>query len=266
MKMKIYCQNIWNNNPCAPRNCIVRELVRDFDADVCFFQECGPQTNRIGDGEAPIVKLMNDSYSEVYPEAADRNFTPVFYKNDKYNLIDSGYFLYDGLNDANSKSVTWAVLEEKETGKKVVVASTHLWWKYDSEEDNFQRLQNVAQLKRFCDEMVSETGLPIIVGGDFNNGKGSLQGDEPYHIMLKEGFCDTRLIAEETCDEPTCVNSYPDVLPDKTVTPRNPSEYTIDYIFTYNAENSKTKKFNVLTSETARQTSDHSPVLAIVEI
>lgn len=264
--MKIYCQNIWNHNPCAPRNRIVRELVRDFDADVCFFQECGPGTNRIGDGEAPIVNLMNDSYGEAYPEAAGRNYTPVFYKKDKYDLIDSGYFLYDGLNDANSKSVTWAVLTEKETGKSFVVASTHLWWMSDSEKDNLQRLQNVAQLKSFCDEMVSKTGLPIIVGGDFNNGKGSLQGDEPYRTMLKEGFSDTRLIADETSDEPTCGNSYPTVLTDKSVAARNHSEYIIDYIFTYNAENFKTKKFDVLTSEEARKSSDHSPILAVIEI
>ncbi len=264
--MKIYCQNIWNSNPCAPRNRIVRELVRDFDADVCFFQECGPQTNRIGDGEAPIVNLMNDSYSEAYPEAADRNYTPVFYKKDKYNLIDSGYFLYDGLNDANSKSVTWAILEEKETGKRAVVASTHLWWMFDSEKDNLQRLQNVSQLKQFCDGMVTKTGLPIIVGGDFNNGKGSPQGDEPYHTMLKEGFCDARLVADETSDESTCGESYPAVLPDKSVVARNHSEFIIDYIFTYNAENIKTKKFDVLTSVEARKSSDHSPVLAVFEM
>ncbi len=264
--MKIYCQNIWNSNPCAPRNRIVRELVREFDADVCFFQECGPQTNRIGDGEAPIANLMSDSYSEAYQEAADRNFTPVFYKKDKYNLIDSGYFLYDGLNDANSKSVTWAILEEKETGKKVVAASTHLWWRFESEEDNIQRLHNVSQLKQFCDEIVSKTGLPIIVGGDFNNGKNSSQGDEPYHTMLKEGFCDTRLIAEKTSDEFTCGNTYPKVLPDKSVVARNSSTCIIDYIFTYNAEHYKVRKFDVLTSEEARKSSDHSPVLAVIEI
>lgn len=264
--MKIYCQNIWNSNPCAPRNRIVRELVRDFDADVCFFQECGPQTNRIGDGEAPIVNLMSDCYSEAYSEAADRNYTPVFYKKDKYNLIDSGYFLYDGLNDANSKSVTWAILEEKETSQRVVVASTHLWWMFESEKDNLQRLQNVSQLKQFCDAMVAETGLPIIVGGDFNNGKGSPQGEEPYHTMLKEGFCDARLVADETSDEPTCGDSYPSVLPDQSVVARNHSEFIIDYVFTYNAAIVKTKKFDVLTSEEARQSSDHSPVLAVFEM
>ena len=264
--MKIYCQNIWNNNPCAPRNKIVRELVEEFDADICFFQECGPETNRIGDGEAPIVRLMEDCYSEAYPKVADRNFTPVFYKKDKYNLIDSGYFLYDGLNDANSKSVTWAVLEEKETLRRFVAASTHLWWKFESEKDNQQRIQNVYQLKKFCDEMVLKTGLPIIIGGDFNNGKGSPQGDEPYHVMLKEGFCDFRLTAEETSDEGTCGKYYPKVLPDNSVEARKHSQFIIDYIFAYNADEYKPKKFEVLTSEKARKSSDHSPILGIIEI
>ena len=263
--MKIYCQNIWNNNPCAARNRIVRKLVGKFDADVCFFQECGPETNRIGDGEAPIADLMNDCYKEAHSEVSDRNFTPVFYKKDKYNLLDSGYFLYDGLNDVNSKSVTWTILEEKETGIRFVAASTHFWWMAELEKDNLQRLENVRQLKQFCDEMVLKTGLPIIVGGDFNNGLGSTQGDEPYYTMLKEGFCDIRHIAEETTDAKTCGNDYPKSLPDKTVIPRKPAEYIIDYIFTYNGENLKVKKFDVLTDDTARKTSDHSPLLGVIE-
>ncbi len=263
--MKIYCQNIWNANPCAYRNRMVRKLVGEFDADVCFFQECGPETNRLGDGEAPVPELMQDVYTEAHPDVKDVNYTPVFYKTDKYSLLDSGYFLYDGLNDANSKSVTWAVLEEKATGKQFMVASTHLWWMFDSEKDNQQRLQNVAQLKAFCDKMVAERNLPIIVGGDFNNGAGSPQGDEPYHTMLKEGFCDIRLVAEETTDMPTCVDDYPVALPDKTAAIRRMPEITIDYIFTYNIENLKAKKFDVLTHEDARRSSDHSPILGIVE-
>ncbi len=263
--MKIYCQNIWNANPCAFRNRKVRKLVREFDADVCFFQECGPETNRIGDGEAPIPELMQDVYTEAHPEVKDINFTPVFYKTEKYNLLDSGYFLYDGLNDANSKSVTWAVLEEKESGKKVIVASTHLWWMAESEKDNQQRLQNVAQLKAFCDEMVEKTGLPIIVGGDFNNGNGSVQGDEPYFKMLEDGFCDIRQVATETTDTPTCGNDYPVALPDNTAAIRKMPEYTIDYIFTYNGENLKPTLFDVLVQEEARQSSDHSPLIGIIE-
>ena len=172
-----------------------------------------------------MPELMQDVYTEAHPEVKDVNYTPVFYKADKDSLLDSGYFLYDGLNDANSKSVTWAVLEEKATGKQVVVASTHLWWMFDSEKDNQQRLQNVAQLKAFCDKMV----------------------------------------AEETTDMPTCVDDYPVELPDKTAAIRRMPEFAIDYIFTYNIENLKAKKFDVLTHEDARRSSDHSPVLGILE-
>ena len=95
-----------------------------------------------------------------------------------------------------------AILEEKETRKKVVVASTHLWWMFESEKDNLQRLQNVAQF----------------------------------------------------------------VLPDKSVIARNHSERIIDYVFTYNTKNFIVKKFEVLTSEQARKSSDHSPLLAIIEM
>ena len=108
--MKVYCQYVWNFNPSEYRNTLISELIKEFDADVCCFQECGPGTNRVGG--SPLPDLLSESYIEVCPEYADRNYTPVFYKAEKYNLMDCGYFLYEGHNDANSKSVTWAVLED----------------------------------------------------------------------------------------------------------------------------------------------------------
>ncbi len=263
--MKAYCHNVWNGIPCAYRSRVIRGLISDFDADICFFQECGPKTMRIGDGESPLPVLMSDVYTEAYCIAAGKNYTPIFYKTSKYNELDSGYFLYDGFNDSNSKSFSWAVLEEKETGKRFIAVSTHLWWRFDSEEDNRQRLQNVAQLKEFLDDIISKTGLPVIIGGDFNNGLGTPQGDEPYQKMLKDGFCDMRLAAEETTDMRTCVDNYPQYLPDKTTAPRSNPDCTIDYIFTYNADDIKLKKFDVLNNEMARRSSDHSPLLGIFE-
>ena len=79
-----YDQNIWNAVPAEYRNKIVRSLVEDFNPDVCAFQECGPERNRVGG--APIMDLMGDVYVEATPEFADRNYTPVLYKKDKFDL------------------------------------------------------------------------------------------------------------------------------------------------------------------------------------
>ena len=194
--MKVYSQNIWNHNPVEYRNSLVYSLVMQSGADICMFQECGPATNRTG--SAAISELMKYEYTEVCPEKANVNFTPVYYKTDKYDLIDSGYYLYTGLNDASSKSVTWAVLEKKESANRFAALSTHFWWKYDSEVDNQQRIQNARELKNICDQIAGEYEVTIVIGGDFNNGENSEQGDEPYKTMLQMGFKDLRLISSKT--------------------------------------------------------------------
>ncbi len=260
--MIFYCQNIWNNTPASYRNTLVRSLAKEVDADVCFFQECGPKTNRVA--KKAIQDLMADVYTEACPEVAATNFTPVFYKKDKFNLIDNGYFLYDGLNDEDSKSVTWAVLEDKSTSETVVCISTHFWWMFDSEKDNQQRLQNVEQLKEICDELDAKYGYPIVIGGDFNNGKNSVQGDMPYKTMLQKGFADIRLCAEETTETYTH-HEYPILQDDETYVKSEMPDKNIDFIFIYGKNRLKPKKFDVLISDDALASSDHCPLVGYFE-
>lgn len=257
-----YDQNIWNAAPTEYRNGLVRLLVDDFDADVCAFQECSPKTNRAG--ENPIDKLMSDKYTEVCPDKADKNFTPIFYKTEKFNLIDSGYILYDGLNDMNSKSVTWAVFEQKDSKDKFAAISTHFWWKCDSEADNEQRLNNVLQLKKICDSIVCQYDVPVIIGGDFNNGKKAEQGDMPYKSMLKNGFCDIRLCAKESTDEFTH-HEYPILTDEGTYVDGAMPIRNLDNIFTYGTKAISVKKFDVITSQKALNSSDHCPLIGYFE-
>lgn len=260
--IKIYNQNVWNYSPASYRNKLIRSLIKDFDADFCTFQECGPTTNRVA--KEPLPRLMSDVYGEVRPELSDRNFTPVFYKKEKYNVLDSGYFLYEGLNDVNSKSVTWALFEDKKTLSKFIVASTHFWWMWESEKDNQQRLKNVDQLHEFCNAAIEKYDVPVIIGGDFNNGRNSEQGEEPYAYMKQKGFCDIRLSAEETTDEHTC-HDYP-VLGENDIYEKGGlPTITIDYIFTYGDYPVSAKKFDVLTSQSALDSSDHCPLIGVLE-
>lgn len=264
--LTVYNQNIWNHNPAEYRNTCVREIIEEYDADVCTFQECGPRSNR--EGNAPIQQLMSDKYTEASIKTAPTSYTTLFYKTEKFDMLDDGFLLYDGLNDSNSKSVTWALLKEKATGKECIFMSTHFWWMYEGEKDNKQRLQNVEQLQTLCDELLAKYDVPLIIGGDFNNGKNSEQGDEPYHLMLKRGFNDIRLTAEDTTDMYSChFDEYPVLLDDgKTyVKSANLPDCTIDYIFTYGKKQPKALKFDVLTSDKALASSDHCPLIGCFE-
>ncbi len=259
----IYSQNVWNCPPASYRNKLIRSLVSDFDADICMFQECGPFTVRAA--EISLPDLMKEIYEEACEQLADRNFTPVYYKRDKFDLVDSGYFLFEGLNDSNSKSVTWAVLKEKSSSVKCAFISTHFWWMFESEKDNEQRLRNVDQLYEICNFIIEKYNVPVIIGGDLNNGKNSDQGEEPYEYMKQKGFNDIRLSAEETTDEYTH-HDYP-VLNENKIYENGPMPVrNLDYIFTYGDYNIKAKKFNIITSQNALNSSDHCPLIGVFEL
>lgn len=257
-----YCQNVWNYSPSQYRNKLIRSLISDFDADVCMFQEFGPDT--ICSGELPLPSLMENVYEKVCKETVKRNFTPVYYKRDKFNLIDSGYFLYDGFNDADSKSVTWAVMEERSSLSKFAVISTHFWWMFSSEKDNEQRLRNVDELYEICNKIKEKHDVPIIVGGDLNNGKNAEQGEEPYNYMIQKGFADVRFHAEETTFTFTH-HDYP-ILNEAGIYEKGALPVrNLDYIFTFGNYPVKPKKFDVITTQKALDSSDHCPLIAKID-
>lgn len=259
--MRIYNQNIWGGMPktdeVANRNQLIRSLIQDFQPDICTFQECSPNTIRKVVDALPAI--LSDVYAEACSQESDHNYTPVFYRKDQYREIESGYHQYEGLGGP-SKAVSWTVLESIADGKRFGVASTHFWFKHLSEEDVLLRLQNAEELEKVCKHLVEKYDVPVIVAGDFNNGKESLQGDGPYQALLQKGFTDVRYSAVDTTDCHT-VHHYP--------TRNEKGEYaygdmpygTIDYMFTYGVKQLTAQKFQVDTSEKALASSDHCPMI-----
>lgn len=263
--IKLYDQNVWNVNPIDNRSVLVREMVREFDADFCTFQECGPYTSRTG--KTPLPVLMSDEYAEVCPEKADVNYTPVFYKKDKYTVIEAEYHVYTGFNDVNSKTLSWGVFENKQTGEKIAICSTHFWFKARGEIDDLQRLQNANELKEACDYIVEKYDIPVIISGDLNTGRDAETGDKPYHYLIKLGFRDVRKIAEDTTDGYT-YHDYPVLDEEKGIYVNKPDALPfcdLDYVFVYGKDTIKANKFEILTSEKALNSSDHCPLQATFE-
>lgn len=261
--MIIYDQNIWGNleGPIANRNRIIRELIDDVNPDFCCFQECNPQTSR--KETDPIQEILKPIYLEACPQYADKNFTPVFYKADKFDFTDGGYFAFEGLNDAGSKSITWAVFEEKETKKRIAIASTHFWWMARGEVDNNQRVENAIVVHSIAKEVIQKYNCPFIVSGDFNSGenKQTLSG---YNKMTELGMKDVRFLAKKTDNSETC-GECP-VLENGEYVRGTDAVTTIDYSFVYGNVPVLFNRFEVVKSEKAKISSDHRPLVIEFEI
>lgn len=257
--IRLYNQNIWGGTkmPIGERNRLIRGMIAEYAPDFCSLQECNPGTSRVGTD--PIQEILADVYAEAPVEKDLLNHTAVFYKKDTWDLIDCGFNPYNGLNDVRSKAVTWAVLEQKCSKKRICVASTHFWYKNAAEEDFLQRLENAGELKERCDEISAQYRVPILVSGDLNCGKGSASGEDPYFAMLEHGFVDVRRAAEITTDSHT-IHHYPQLGDDGLYFAADKPRATLDYIFTY-GEHLKALKFAVVTTDIALCSSDHCPLI-----
>ena len=118
------------------------------------------------------------------------NMTPIFYRADKLELLDTEYLLYpkrfenyEGtFNDANSKSCNVAVFRNKESKKVFIFATTHLWWRNGTNPDYkyYQAGSDEArayQLK-LANEMIEKhraayQNCPVVLLGDMNARLGS---------------------------------------------------------------------------------------------
>lgn len=259
--MKIYDQNIWGNyavGQCiANRSLLLLELIEEQKPDFCCFQECNPATSR--SGKTPIQSLLHPTYAEVAPTCAERNFTPVFYNAQKFHMLDSGFFVFEGRNDVDSKSAAWGIFEEKSGSERVGVMSTHFWWKFDEPEDERQRVQNASAVAETARNLFEKYACPLFVCGDLNSGL-TPQGTGGYDKMIAEGFQDVRFLASETSRAHTCATSYP-VLENGKYTAGDAPCQTIDYILAYGTNLPPLRRFSILDTPSSRASSDHLPLI-----
>lgn len=173
------------------------ELFKTYAPDIIGLQEFTPN--------ARASKLYNGlrslGYNEVDVDTSGQyNYTPLFYNEAKLKVVENGcgWLLYDGLNDSNSKSVTWAVFEVKATGERFIAMSTHFYYTSDSdgaaarESEARQLISLIEQIRTNADY----ASLPLIVGGDLNCRLAS----NPLKVLSDGGLSNTWEVAVDKND------------------------------------------------------------------
>lgn len=181
-------------------------------------------------------------------------FSPIFYKTEKFILLEHGTFWLSetpekpskGWDAALNRVVTWGKFQSKVTGKHFLVFNTHF------DHRGVEARKNSAILiRKKIEEMTTGKKLPVIVTGDFN-----LTPDEEPIIILKQYLSDSREISKEPPYGP--VGTFNGFNYDV-----DPGSRRIDYIFVKG--NISVIEYAVLTdSKNQRFPSDHFPVFAEV--
>ena len=176
---------------------LVLETIRKADPDTFGAQEAHIgwiKTLRDGLPDYDYVGIGRDDGKE------EGEFSAVFFKKDKYKLLDSGSFWLSETPDRPGKGwdaaciriCSWALLEKKENGLRFAHFNTHL------DHRGLVAMQKGAELVTTrASEICGD--LPAFFTGDFNVTPDS----DPYKTVIANGFKDSRLIADETEDGAT---------------------------------------------------------------
>ncbi len=174
------------------RSPLAVRTIYNYDPDVFGVQEA-----HIGWMKALRSCLPAYDYVGVGREDGkeDGEFSAVFYKKEKYELLDSGSFWLSetpekpgkGWDAACVRICSWAKLKEKETGKEFVHLNTHL------DHVGPIAMQKGAELVAARGSEIAQ-GHPAFFTGDFNVTPDSA----PCRAVLDGGFFDCRDAARET--------------------------------------------------------------------
>ena len=162
------------------RQPIQKELIAAYAPDVLGLQEYAESYHT---GFTAMLKELG--YTEISTTAGTQNYTPLFYKADKLEVVQSGYRLYAGPNDSDSKGVTWAVFRVKSTGKLFAVFNTHFMYNQEGIDGNAARVSNAQEILAIIQTVQNQyEGISVVMGGDLNSAANS----NPHKVLTNGGL------------------------------------------------------------------------------
>jgi endonuclease/exonuclease/phosphatase family metal-dependent hydrolase len=242
--------NSWDN-----RKEIVTNLIEEHSPDLLGMQEVrGEQLSYLDEHLTEY-----NSYSQPRTEDPNDEASPIFFKKDKFELINSDTFWLSETPDKPSKGwdaafnriVTWCKLKDRETGKTFFYFNTH----FDHIGEQ-ARLESVKLLKKKVKEITGSDDY--IITGDFNSDPSSKYYNELISLDTSSALLmDVSQFSEETKKQiKGTFNSF-----DSSKDATGP----IDYIFV--KPTTSVESFEVIdTLYNGRFPSDHFPVKALLEL
>lgn len=284
--IRLMTHNVWNRDLNSPQ---WEEKGEDCSAEarvgglLRVYRETLPDV--IGGQE--VSALMADLLKEGLQSEAVKytliwgRFTPILYRTDKLELIDSEFGTYpehiqgfDGsFNDVRSKSWNLGVFRVKSTGKTFIFVTTHLWWKADPPDESYigkhgyklgsdeARERQIAIVLENIIKYREIYSCPVILLGDMNTGYNS----KAMQYLRDHGFRHARDIATEYAEEAVGYHyCFPDGYQKKYYD--RPFETAIDHIYIMGENDGAVKRFERYSPEYYYAISDHSPAYIDVEL
>ena len=174
LQLNLMTFNVRNDNPedglnnWKYRKDFAANMIRFYDIDVLGTQEV--LNNQLNDLLSALPQYTYAGVGRLDGKKAGE-YSAIFYKKNKFDLLDSGNFWLSenpsaagvkGWDAACERIVTWVILKEKKTEKKFAFINTHF-----DHVGKIARRESAKLLLSRVDEIAK--GLPLFVSGDFNS-------------------------------------------------------------------------------------------------
>ena len=225
-----------------------------YDADVCTFQEVdkGWRTDDMLYGT--MAKM---GYTLVEGTKGKMYSCPIFYKTERFNLIAGENVLFDLSGIALSgeaRAYAWACLEDKTTGKRVIVMNTHFIAKAGADKEEHRQVC-ADELVEVSEQLKTKYNADgVTMSGDFNCNPSS----NPYKTMAS-----ALNSAREHC--PSKVNMGYKTSCGFGKAPDKAEGEAIDHVF-YSKTGITAKHFETIVSKYSYAYADHVPVVFDFEL
>ena len=188
----VLCENCSKGKASwAKRRGPLVDYIKEQDPDVLGVQEASQ--GRIPGGRTQYNDLLirlGKPYAITDAARSASLAVRIIYNSDRVKLLDKGStYLPRG---PSKRAATWAIFEQRSTGKKFFYLSTHLEPTNDKKGSNKHYNVRKRQARAVVDVIRKNNpdGLPVIAVGDFNSTKWDDPSNAPYDIMQAAGYRD----------------------------------------------------------------------------
>lgn len=240
------------------------------DAMVAYLEGTGADLIGLQEAEPQQRAYLADALAAYAWYGVGRNAehdqgegTPIFYRPDRFDVLDRGTFWLSptpdvagsvGWDAALPRVASWLKLRDRRTGRELLAINTH----FDHMGPE-ARLESARLLRRQIDHLARSGSrrLPVILTGDFN----SRPADAPYAALTKpEDASMTLLDAQHLSRTPptggdSTSNAFTTIAPGSK----------IDYIFVRDVAGVISHRIDD-PRVNGRFVSDHQPIVAVVEM
>jgi len=228
-------------------------IVRFYDFDLFGVQEA--LVNQMNDLSAGLPEF---AYVGKGRDDGDKKgeFSAIFYKKDRFKLLDNGMFWLSG-TDLDKPNVGWdAALPRICTWAKFEDKKTHLvFYHFNTHFDHRGKEARKESAKLILTKIKAIAGnTPTVLTGDLNVD----QHDESYHVIAESGILrDAYQLAKIKLSDNATFNGFRPTLIDRNS--------RIDHIFLN--KDFVAERYGVLTnSSLGRYPSDHFPVMTVLSV